>query len=63
MNPAHYIEQTNLKPTLDGNDIEKLIEEALKYKFMGVCVPPFWVKKVKRDLLKSSYRNWFSIGV
>ncbi len=52
MNPANYIEQTNLRPTLDGNDIEKLIKETLKYKFMGVCVPPFWVKKVKRDLLK-----------
>lgn len=62
MNPAHYLEQTNLKPTLDDNDIEKLIKEALKYKFMGVCVPPFWVKKVKRDLLKTDTKVVTVIG-
>ncbi|WP_375560841.1 deoxyribose-phosphate aldolase [Bernardetia sp. OM2101] len=62
MNPAQYLEQTNLKPTLDGNDIEKLIEQALKYKFMGVCVPPFWVKKVKRDLLKTDTKVVTVIG-
>ncbi len=62
MNPSKYIEQTNLKPTLDGNDIEKLIEETLKYNFMGVCVPPFWVKKVKRDLLKTDTKVVTVIG-
>ena len=62
MNPAQYLEQTNLKPTLDGNDIEKLIEQTLKYKFMGVCVPPFWVKKVKRDLLKTDTKVVTVIG-
>ena len=62
MNPAIYIEQTNLKPTLDGNDIEKLIEETLKYKFLGVCVPPFWVKKVKRDVLKTDTKVVTVIG-
>jgi deoxyribose-phosphate aldolase len=62
MNPAHYIEQTNLKPTLNDIDIEKLIEQALKYKFMGVCVPPFWVKKVKRDLLKTDTKVVTVIG-
>lgn len=50
MNLASYIEHTNLAPTLTGADIEKLTEEALTYNFAGVCVPPFWVKKAKRDL-------------
>ena len=62
MNPSTYIEQTNLNPTLDGNDIEKLIEQTLKYKFVGVCVPPFWVKKVKRDLSKTETKVVTVIG-
>lgn len=45
-----YIEHTNLKPTVTQKDIEKLMEEAVHYQFHGVCVPPYWVKKVKRDL-------------
>ncbi len=51
MNPlASYIEHTCLLPTLTGADIEKLTEEALAYQFAGVCVPPFWIRKAKRDL-------------
>lgn len=50
INIASYIEHTNLLPTLAGVDIEKLTEEALAYQFAGVCVPPFWIRKAKRDL-------------
>jgi deoxyribose-phosphate aldolase len=45
-----FIEHTNLAPILTGADVEKLVEEALAYHFLGVCVPPFWVRKAKRDL-------------
>lgn len=45
-----YIEHTVLKPTLTDKDIEKATEEAIQHQFMGLCVPPFWVKKAKRDL-------------
>ncbi|WP_338766646.1 deoxyribose-phosphate aldolase [Bernardetia sp. ABR2-2B] len=62
MNPAQYIEQTNLRPTISDKEIEELIEQTLKYKFMGVCVPPFWVKKVKRDLLKTDTKIVTVIG-
>lgn len=48
-----YIEHTNLKPTVTQADIEKLCEEAIEHQFVGVCVPPYWVKKVKRDLSKT----------
>jgi len=44
-----YIEHTNLSPTLTGDSIEKLVEEAIAHHFVGVCVPPFWVRKAKRD--------------
>lgn len=49
-NLHRYIEQTVLKPLTVDSDIEKLIAEAKKHSFIGVCVPPFWVKKVKREL-------------
>ncbi|MCH7403702.1 deoxyribose-phosphate aldolase [Belliella kenyensis] len=49
-NIERYIEQTVLKPTLKDADIEQVVKEALDYGFVGVCVPPFWVKKTKREL-------------
>jgi deoxyribose-phosphate aldolase len=45
-----YIEQTVLKAQTVDADIEKLILEAKEYGFVGVCVPPFWVKKAKREI-------------
>jgi len=50
MNLAGYIEHTNLSPTLTIKDIDKLVEEARQYNFYGVCVPPFWVKRAKREI-------------
>lgn len=49
-NINQYIEHTNLKPTLNYDDIDKLVAETLQYNFAGICVPPYWVKKVSRDL-------------
>jgi deoxyribose-phosphate aldolase len=49
-NIAHYIEHTNLNPTLTINDIDKLVAEALLFNFLGVCVPPFWVKRAQREI-------------
>ncbi|EKB47371.1 deoxyribose-phosphate aldolase [Cecembia lonarensis] len=49
-NIARYIEQTVLKPQTTDADIENLVKEAKKYGFVGICVPPFWVKKAKREL-------------
>jgi deoxyribose-phosphate aldolase len=45
-----YIEHTNLSPTLTIKDIDKLVEEAKQYNFLGICVPPFWVKRAKREI-------------
>lgn len=50
MNVAEFIEHTNLKPILTGGDINRLVEETLRYNFRGICVPPFWVEKIRRDL-------------
>ena len=45
-----YIEHTNLSPTLTIKDIDHLVAVAKQYHFLGVCVPPFWVKRAKREI-------------
>ena len=52
-NLQRYIEHTNLKPTIDAYAVEQLTAEAVEQQFVGLCVPPFWVKKVRRDLGES----------
>lgn len=52
MNVATCIEHTNLSPTLTINAIDKLVEEAKEFGFVGICVPPFWVKRAKREIGK-----------
>jgi len=49
-NIARYIEHTNLSPVLTTGDIDRLVDEARKYNFLGVCVPPFWVKRAQREI-------------
>lgn len=50
LNLNRFIEHTALKPTLTDKDIDKLIEEAVEYEFLGVCVPTFWVRKAGREV-------------
>lgn len=45
-----YIEHTLLKPYVIDSDIENLVNEAKIHGFVGICVPPFWVKKAKREI-------------
>jgi deoxyribose-phosphate aldolase len=52
MNIAAYIEHTNLSPTLNIHAIDKLVDEARQFGFLGVCVPPFWVKRAQREIGK-----------
>jgi deoxyribose-phosphate aldolase len=50
MNIASYIEHTNLSPTVTIGDIDKLVAEAREFNFRGICVPPFWVKRARREI-------------
>ncbi len=50
VNINRFIEQTILRPDLTDKDIDQLIEEANEYQFLGICVPPFWVKKASREI-------------
>ncbi len=47
---AKYIEHTNLSPLLTVSDVDRLVHEALENNCFGVCVPPFWVKRAKREI-------------
>lgn len=47
MELAKYIEHTLLKPTTTEQQITKLVQEGLKYKFFGVCINPVYVKHAK----------------
>ncbi len=50
MNIASFIEHTNLSPTLTIRDIDQLVNDAHEFEFLGICVPPFWVKRAKREI-------------
>jgi deoxyribose-phosphate aldolase len=50
VNLSKYIEHTNLSPVLTIGDIDKLVAEAGEFNLLGVCVPPFWVKRARREI-------------
>ncbi len=41
---AGFVDHTLLKPDASETDIEKLCEEAARYRFASVCVNPTWVR-------------------
>jgi deoxyribose-phosphate aldolase len=49
-NLNRFLESTLLKPTLVDKEVDILIKDAIEEQFIGVCLPPFWVKKAKREL-------------
>lgn len=46
----NYIEHTVLKPNALTKDIEKMVNEAIKYNFFGVCVNPNYISLTKELL-------------
>jgi deoxyribose-phosphate aldolase len=61
-NIQKYIEHTNLKTTITSSEVEMLLKEAQENNIFGICVPPFWVKKAKRDIGKSDLQLITVIG-
>ncbi|HAH36497.1 MAG TPA: deoxyribose-phosphate aldolase [Algoriphagus sp.] len=57
-----YLESTLLKPTMTGKEVDLLVQDAIEEQFVGVCVPPFWVKKVSRELEKEDIQTVTVIG-
>lgn len=62
MLPNKLIEHTLLKPDILSSDVDRLISEAKEYNFLGVCIPPFWVKRAKREIDNSEIRLVTVIG-
>ena len=62
MDINRYIEQTNLKPNLIDKDIDELVQQATSHEFIGVCLPPFWVKRASRELSQSDTQLVTVIG-
>lgn len=56
------MESTLLKPTMTDRELDVLVRDAIEEQFVGVCVPSFWVKKVKRDLKEENVQVVTVIG-
>lgn len=50
MNLAPFIEHTLLSPVLTIGEIDTLVNQAREFGLLGVCVPPFWVKRARREI-------------
>ena len=44
-----HVDHTLLKPFATWDDIAKLCDEAVKYHTASVCVPPYYVKKIRQN--------------
>lgn len=62
MNLNKYIEHTLLKQDATKADITKLLDEAIQYDFLGVCVNPCNVKYAKEYLKNSDVKVVTVIG-
>ena len=44
------IEHTLLSPVMTQSDLDRHLSEASQFQFFGICVPPFWVKRARREI-------------
>ncbi|MCA6074445.1 deoxyribose-phosphate aldolase [Fulvivirga sedimenti] len=49
MDIASRIEHTALSPVVTPGDLDSLLQEAVEHSFHGICIPPFWVKRMARE--------------
>lgn len=61
-NLNRFLESTLLRPTMKADEVDLLIKDAIEEQFIGVCVPSFWVKKVKRELKEEDIQVVTVIG-
>jgi deoxyribose-phosphate aldolase len=62
MNLAKYIDHTVLKPETTKEEVIKVCEEAKEYGFFSVCVNPYYVPLVKKELTGSDVKVCSVIG-
>jgi deoxyribose-phosphate aldolase len=59
---ASLIDHTILRPDATADDVRKLCAEARKYLFASVCVNPYWVPLVARELRGSPVKVCTVVG-
>lgn len=57
-----YIEHTLLKPEATLAELDKLLKEAIKYNFKGVCINPVNIKYAKQTLSNTTIKVVTVIG-
>jgi deoxyribose-phosphate aldolase len=57
-----FLEHTQLSPTLTYRMVDEMVQEAKANHFAGLCLPPFWVKKAKRELGQSDVQMVTVVG-
>ena len=62
MNIAAFIDHTVLKPTTTVAEVNQLCEEAKRFGFAAVCVPPLFVKQAVQLLINSGVKVATVIG-
>ncbi|WP_207160699.1 deoxyribose-phosphate aldolase [Rhodoferax fermentans] len=59
---ASYIDHTILKPDAQRVEVERLCDEAIRFKFASVCVNPYWVPLVAQKLKGSGVLTCCVVG-
>ena len=62
MNLNCYIEHTILKAKATFLDIDKIINEAVENNFLGICIPPCYIKYAKEKLKNKNIKLVTVIG-
>jgi deoxyribose-phosphate aldolase len=44
-----HLEYTNLSREITQAQVDQMLEQAHRFQFLGICLPPYWVKKAARD--------------
>lgn len=50
----NYIDHTILKRDAVSSDIDKVINEAIKYEFKTICIHPIWIEYAKEKMKKTT---------
>lgn len=53
-NINEYIDHTLLKRDVLTKEIDQAVSDAIKYKFKGLCIAPFWISHVQEKLHKNN---------
>ncbi|OGH98506.1 MAG: deoxyribose-phosphate aldolase [Candidatus Melainabacteria bacterium GWF2_32_7] len=62
LNLEKYIEHTILKPEATIEEVKTLLDEAINYKFIGVCINPVYVRFAKEYLKNNPVKVVTVIG-